>query len=250
MTALAVERLSAWAGARRLLSDVSLTLEKNRVLAVIGPSGSGKSTFIRCLNRMHELDAGARVAGSVRVHGVEAYAEGIDPIAIRRRVGLVFQQPAVFAHLSIRDNVLVGVRLGHAAPVDADVVVERSLRRAALFDELRDRLDEPATSLSAGERQRLCIARALAVEPEILLLDEPTANLDPVATARIEGLIEELRRSCALVVVTHGMQQAIRISDDTAFLNRGVLVEHGPTTTLFSQPVQLETEEFVTGRFG
>ena len=242
--------LSAWVGERRLLDEVSLTIGRNRVLAIIGPSGSGKSTFIRCLNRMHELEPGARIRGRVAIAGDDIYASGVDAVAVRRRVGLVFQQPAVFPHLSIRDNVLVGLRLAARTVEDPEALVERCLRRTALFEELSSRLDESATTLSAGERQRLCIARALAVEPEVLLLDEPTASLDPIATARIEELIDELKRSYTLVIVTHSMQQAIRISDDTAFLNRGGLVEHGPTQRLFSQPAQLETEEFVTGRFG
>jgi phosphate transport system ATP-binding protein len=244
-----VEGLSAWVGARRILGDVSFSLAPKRVLAIIGPSGSGKSTLIRCLNRMHELEPGARVEGTVRIAGEDIYAAK-DPVGVRRRVGLVFQQPAVFPHLSIRDNVLLGLRLGRGLPEDPDAVVDRCLRRAALLTELRDRLDEPATTLSAGERQRLCIARALAVEPEVLLLDEPTASLDPIATARIEELIDELKRSYALVIVTHSMQQAIRVSDDAAFIDGGRLVEHGLTQRLFSQPTEVQTEEFVTGRFG
>ncbi len=248
--AIAVDDLCARVGKRVLLGGITLDLEQHRVLSVIGPSGCGKSTFLRCLNRMHELTVDGAVTGSVRVFGDDVYALGVDAVKVRRRVGLVMQQPTVFSHLTIRENLLVGLRLAGTVPEDTDPIVDRCLARVALARPLADRLDEPATTLSAGERQRLCIARALAVQPDVLLLDEPTASLDPIATAHIEELIDELKRSYTLVVVTHSMQQAIRISDDTLFINQGRSVEHGPTHRLFSQPVAQETEEFVTGRFG
>jgi phosphate transport system ATP-binding protein len=240
------------------LSGVSLDVHEGTVTAFIGPSGCGKSTFIRCFNRMNDLIPGARVEGSVRYHGQDLYARAVDPVEVRRRIGMVFQKPNPFPK-SIYDNVAFGPRaLG--LKKDLDERVERCLGRAALWDEVKDRLSDSALGLSGGQQQRLCIARALATEPDVLLMDEPASALDPIATARIEDLMHELKRDYTIVVVTHNMQQAARVADMTAFFSvdthedgtgrYGVLVEYDQTTKIFTAPADKRTEDYVTGRFG
>ena len=246
---LAVERLSAWFGATPAVRGVSLSVRANSVLAIIGPSGCGKSTFVRCLNRMHELTPGARSEGGVFLDGEDVYSGDVDPVYLRRRVGMVFQRPNVFPTMSIRDNVLAGLKLNRVKG-DYEAVVEKTLRQTALWDEVKDRLGDSGVLLSGGQQQRLCIARALAVDPDVLLMDEPASALDPIATARIEELIDELKARYTIVIVTHNMQQAIRVSDYTAFLYLGELVEHGATNQIFTQPEKKQTEDYVTGKFG
>jgi phosphate transport system ATP-binding protein len=232
------------------VKGVSLRLPERRVLALIGPSGCGKSTFLRALNRMNDLIPGARVTGSIRLDGEEVLGAGIDPVDLRRRVGMVFQRSNPFPK-SIFENVAYGLRVGGMRDRDEIAArVERSLRGAALWDEVKDRLPESALGLSGGQQQRLCIARALAVEPEVLLMDEPASALDPIATARIEDLIHELKERYTIVIVTHNMQQAARVSDDTAFFYMGELVEVGPTERIFTNPSEQRTEDYVTGKFG
>jgi phosphate transport system ATP-binding protein len=240
------------------VEDVTMTIEPNKVTALIGSSGCGKTTFLRALNRMHELTPGARVEGRVTLDGEDVYGAGIDPVAVRRLVGMVFQQPNPFPTMSIYDNVAAGLNLNarKVSKAQKDGVVERSLRGAHLWDEVKDRLDKPGGGLSGGQQQRLCIARAIAVEPEVLLMDEPCSALDPVATLAIEDLIGELKGRYTIVIVTHNMQQAARASDVTAFFNiggagrPGRLVEVGPTEEIFTKPEKQETEDYVSGRFG
>jgi phosphate transport system ATP-binding protein len=246
---LEVRGLDAWFGGVRAVKSISLSVPPSSVLAIIGPSGCGKSTFIRCLNRMHELTPGARSTGEVLLDGEEVYSGDIDPVHLRRRVGMVFQRPNVFPTMSIRDNVLAGLRLNRVRG-DYEAILERTLRQTALWDEVKDRLDEGGMLLSGGQQQRLCIARALAVEPEVLLMDEPASALDPIATAKIEELIDELKEQYTIVIVTHNMQQAIRVSEYTAFLYMGELVEHGTTRQVFTSPAKKQTEDYVTGKFG
>jgi phosphate transport system ATP-binding protein len=247
----AVRGLSAWFGGQQVLRAIDLDLPDRDVTAIIGPSGCGKSTFIRCLNRMHELVPGARAEGTVWLDGEDVYDRSVDPVLLRRRVGMVFQKPNPFPTMSIRENVLSGLRLtGALARGRADEVVERGLRQAALWDEVKDRLDRGGGTLSGGQQQRLCIARALAVGPEVLLMDEPCSALDPIATARIEDLIQELRRDYAVVIVTHNMQQAARVSSRTAFFLLGELVEMDETKRIFTAPHDPRTEDYVTGKFG
>lgn len=249
--AIRTEKLSAWFGTHQVLKEITLAMPAKCVTAIIGPSGCGKTTFIRCLNRMHEVVPGARVSGRVIIHGEEIYGPQVDPVLLRRRVGMVFQKPNPFPAMSIYDNVAAGVRLnGLKHRENLDDVVERSLRQAALWDEVKDRLREPATHLSGGQQQRLCIARALAVEPEVLLFDEPCSALDPVATEKIESLLYELKGHYAIVIVTHNMQQAARVSDYTGFLLSGELVEFDETTKIFTNPSDSKTEAYITGRFG
>jgi phosphate transport system ATP-binding protein len=244
------EDLRAWFGKTEALRGVSVPIVKNRVTAVIGPSGCGKSTLIRCFNRMHEVVEFARVEGRVLLDGVDIYARGIDPVLVRRRVGMVFQRPNPFPTMSIRDNVLAGLKLNKVEPNREDEIVEKALGKAALWDEVKDVLNRSGVSLSSGQQQRLCIARALALEPEVLLMDEPCSALDPIATAKIEGLIHELRKRYTIVIVTHNMQQAARVSHYTAFLYMGELVEYNLTDTLFTQPNNQRTEDYITSRFG
>ncbi|HTP27023.1 MAG TPA: phosphate ABC transporter ATP-binding protein PstB [Anaeromyxobacteraceae bacterium] len=244
-----VERLQVWFGDRHVLRDVSIDVPALSVLAVIGPSGCGKSTFLRCLNRMHELVPGARVDGGVFLDGGNLYARGIDPVQLRRRVGMVFQRPNPFPTMSVYDNVAAGLRL-NGFRGDLDEIVAHCLVQAALWDEVKDRLRHSALSLSGGQQQRLCIARALAVEPEVLLMDEPASALDPIATAKIEELMHELKERYTIVIVTHNMQQAARVSDRTAFFYMGELVETGPTEKIFTNPHEQRTEDYVTGKFG
>ena len=244
-----VRALNAWFLTTHPLRDVSLTVPENSVLAIIGPSGCGKSTFVRCINRMHELVPGARQSGKVLVDGQDLHARRVDPVNLRRRVGMVFQRPNPFPTMSIFDNVIAGLRL-NGVRGDYAEVAENSLRQAALWDEVKDRLQQSALSLSGGQQQRLCIARALSIEPEVLLMDEPASALDPIATAKIEELIHELRASLTIVIVTHNMQQAARVSDATAFFYLGELIEHGATEQIFTNPREPRTEDYVTGKFG
>jgi phosphate transport system ATP-binding protein len=246
---LTIEHLNAWYGSNHALHDVSLVVPPRSVMAAIGPSGCGKSTFLRCLNRMHELVPGARAEGRLLLDGQDLLGREVDPVVLRRRVGMVFQRPNPFPTMSVRDNVAAGLKL-NGAKGSHDEIVERTLRQAALWDEVKDRLDASALSLSGGQQQRLCIARALAVEPEVLLMDEPASALDPIATAKIEDLIHELKARYTIVIVTHNMQQAARVSDQTAFFYMGDLIEVGPTEKIFTNPEQQRTEDYVTGKFG
>jgi phosphate transport system ATP-binding protein len=247
---ITVERFSFWYGQRQALHDIDLAIRPRAVTALIGPSGCGKSTFLRSLNRLNALIPGVRHAGSIRLDGEELYASGMDVVALRQRVGMVFQRWNPFPK-SIYDNVSYGPRInGVRARRELDEIVEASLRRAALWDEVKDRLRESALTLSGGQQQRLCIARALANDPEVLLLDEPASALDPIATQRIEELVYELKRELTIVIVTHNLQQAARVSDDTAFFFLGQLVEAGPTQQLFTSPREERTDAYITGRFG
>jgi len=245
--------LDAYFGATHAVRGVSLDLVDGDVTAVIGPSGCGKSTLLRCLNRMHETVPNARVEGEVHLDGRDIYARGVNPIAVRRRIGMVFQRPTPFPTMSVRDNVAAGLKVaedgmpGRAAVND---IVEAALQRAALWDEVKDRLTSSATALSGGQQQRLCIARAIATRPAVLLLDEPTASLDPLSTQKVEELVYELRREITVVIVTHNMQQAARVSDTTAFMLMGELIEAAPTRALFTSPRDQRTEAYITGRFG
>jgi len=244
-------RLTALYGRRAVVKDVSILFPAHTVSAVIGPSGCGKSTFLRCMNRMHELSEGGWVTGRVLLDGADIYDDGLDPVQLRRRIGMVFQRPTPFPTMSIYDNVAAGLRVnGHRSRRELDEVVERALRQAALWDETKDRLRHSALALSGGQQQRLCIARALAPQPEVLLLDEPTASLDPAGTQHIEELCHELKRLYTIVIVTHNMQQAARVSDYTAFFYLGDLIEVGRTEVLFTRPAQERTEAYITGRFG
>ena len=244
------ELLHAWFGKTEALKGISIPVVHNRVTAIIGPSGCGKSTLIRCLNRMHEVVSGARVTGQVLLDGVDIYGRRVDPVLVRRRVGMVFQRPNPFPTMSIRDNVLAGLRLNGMKLGNVDEIVERALHRTALWDEVKDILSRSGSSLSGGQQQRMCIARALALDPEVLLMDEPCSALDPIATAKIEELIHELGQRYTIAIVTHNMQQAARVSHYTAFLYLGELVEYSETNTLFTKPSNPRTEDYITGRFG
>ncbi|WP_428264471.1 phosphate ABC transporter ATP-binding protein PstB [Haliangium sp.] len=250
-TKVRVRGLNAWFGTHQVLHEVSMDIPERQVTAVIGPSGCGKSTFIRCINRMHELVPGARMEGSIQLDGEDVYRERVDPVLLRRRVGMVFQKPNPFPSMSIRDNVLSGMRLTRRAiGAHGNAIVESALRQAALWDEVKDKLNEPGTSLSGGQQQRLCIARTLAVEPDVVLMDEPCSALDPIATARIEDLLHELRRHYTIIIVTHNLQQATRVSDRTGFFFTGELVEYDATDKLFTSPSDRRTEDYITGKFG
>ena len=242
--------LYAYFGRAEVLKGISLPIAEKQVTAVIGPSGCGKSTFVRCLNRMHEVVPGARATGQVLLDTQDIYHSDVDPVRVRRRVGMVFQKPNPFPTMSIRDNVLAGLRLNGDRPDDPDSVVEKMLQRVALWDEVKDILGRAGTGLSGGQQQRLCIARSLALEPEVLLMDEPCSALDPIATARVEELIHELRKSYTIVIVTHNMQQAARVANFTAFFYLGMLVEHDRTDVIFTRPTEQRTEDYITGRFG
>ena len=245
-----IDHVSLWYGATRALKDVDMTIPKQRITAYIGPSGCGKSTLLRCLNRMNDLVDGVRIEGAIRIGGTDVYDPGLDVTELRKRVGMVFQKSNPFPK-SIFENVAYGPRiLGVRNRGDLDGIVERSLRAAALWAEVSDRLHDSALGLSGGQQQRLCIARAIAVEPDVLLMDEPCSALDPIATARIEELMLELRASYTIVIVTHNMQQAARVSDYTGFLLLGELVEFGVTRELFTNPRHKKTEDYITGRFG
>lgn len=245
-----VVELTASFGDKRVLHALSVPIHENRVTAVIGASGCGKSTLLRCINRMHEIVPGARVSGVVRAFGVDVYGPRVDPAELRRRIGIVFQRPATFPGASVRDDALAGYVLAGHRPRGADEIVERILRRVALWNEVKDQLGRPSAELSMGQQQRLCIARCLALEPEVLLMDEPCSSLDPIATARVEELLNELRSTVTVVLVTHNMQQAARVADYVAFLDRGELVEHTPSRILFTNPRDPRTEAYITGRFG
>lgn len=245
------ENLNAWFGVTHALKDISIGIRPNTVTAIIGPSGCGKSTFIRCLNRMHELVHGARVSGKIFFDGEDINAPNIDPVSVRRRIGMVFQKPNPFPTMSIYDNVAVGLRLnGTRDRKILDETVQSSLKLAFLWDEVKDDLKKPGTSLSGGQQQRLCIARALAVKPEVILMDEPCSALDPIATAKIEELIISLKEKFTVIIVTHNMQQAARVSDYTAFLYLGKLIEYGEPRQIFENPRNELTENYITGRFG
>jgi phosphate transport system ATP-binding protein len=255
--AIRIEALSAWYGTRRAITDISLNIRRNAVTAIIGPSGSGKSTLLRCIDRMHELVPGARVSGTVEYEGLNIYDRNIDPAAIRRTIGMVFQQPNPFPTMSIADNVAAPARFNGLVKSKADqaALVEQCLRDAALWDEVKDKLNHAGTTLSGGQQQRLCIARALALRPQVLLMDEPASALDPIATQQIEELMQNLKRDYTIVIVTHNMQQAARSSDVTAFMTMGsdragYLVEVGQTSQVFTNPRERLTEDYVSGRFG
>jgi phosphate transport system ATP-binding protein len=244
------ENLNFYYGDKRALKDINISCAEKHVTAIIGPSGCGKSTFIRSLNRMNDVLMGIRVEGRVLLDGEDIYAPGTDVVALRRKVGMVFQKPNPFPK-TIYDNIAYGLRInGFRKKHKLDAIVERSLRQAALWDEVKDRLTDNAYDLSGGQQQRLCIARALAVEPEVILFDEPCSAIDPVATARIEDLIQELKKLYTVVIVTHNMQQAARVSDFTAFMMLGDLVEFGKTEKVFTNPENKITEDYITGRFG
>jgi phosphate transport system ATP-binding protein len=245
--------LSAFFGDTAAVRDVSISIPQNAVTAIIGPSGCGKSTLLRCFNRMHETVPGARVEGAVEILGSSIYGENTSPIAVRRHVGMVFQRPTPFPTMSIRANVAAGLRVdpkSHASRGATDEIVEEALQRAGLWAEAKDRLDESAIALSGGQQQRLCIARALATRPRVLLLDEPTASLDPLSTQKVEELVYDLRTTVTVVIVTHNLQQAARVSDGTAFLLMGELIEFASTSEMFTAPRDPRTESYITGRFG
>jgi len=248
-----LQSLSCFYGSFRAVRDISLQVPRNKITAIIGPSGCGKSTLLRSFNRMNDLVDSARIEGQILYHGVDLYADGVDPVEVRRRIGMVFQKPNPFPK-SIYDNVAFGPRVaGYRG--DMDELVERSLKRAAIWDEVHDKLRQPGTALSGGQQQRLCIARAIAVEPDVILMDEPCSALDPIATLKIEELMRELKENYTIVIVTHNMQQAARASDYTAFLTMGedragYLVEMAPTQELFTRPANRITEDYITGRFG
>jgi phosphate transport system ATP-binding protein len=254
---LEVQDLSAWYGNTLAIKHISMSIKSLAITAIIGPSGCGKSTFIRCLNRMHEVSHGGRVEGCILLDGKDIYARDVDPVILRQRIGMVFQKPTPFPTMSVFDNVAAGLRLTRlwTRRWELEEVVESSLRQSALWDEVKDKLNQSGASLSGGQQQRLCIARALAVEPEIILLDEPCSALDPAATLKIEDLMRSLAKQYTIVIVTHNMQQAARVSDMAAFLmmeadRAGVLVEYGPTSQLFTNPKDKRTEDYITGRFG
>ena len=247
-----VKDLNIFYGDFKAVADVAMSVEPRSVTAFIGPSGCGKSTFLRTLNRMHEVIPGAYVQGSVAMDGVDLYGSDIDPVAVRRQVGMVFQRPNPFPTMSIAENVLAGIKLNNKriSKGDAQDVVEASLRGANLWNEVKDRLNRPGSGLSGGQQQRLCIARSLALEPEVLLMDEPCSALDPIATARVEELIHDLRKTYTIVIVTHNMQQAARVANFTAFFYLGKLIEHDRTDVIFTRPKEQRTEDYITGRFG
>ncbi len=248
---LSVKNLKAYFGQHMAVKDVSIEFKRKEVHALIGPSGCGKSTFLRCLNRLHEEVSGARVEGQVLLAGENIYGAGVDAVSVRRSVGMVFQKPNPFPSMSIYDNVVAGLRLaGVRRRSILDEVVERCLRHAALWDEVKDKLNASGMSLSGGQQQRLCIARALAVSPPVILMDEPTSALDPISTAKIEELVVELKNEVTVIIVTHNMQQAARISNQTAFFLLGDLVENGITSRIFTKPKDARTEQYITGRFG
>ena len=244
--------LTAFFGQNRAVHDISMDIQENQVTAIIGPSGCGKSTFVRCLNRMHEVIPAARAEGEVLLDGENIYEPEVDPVKVRRRIGMVFQKPTPFPTMSIEDNVAAGLKLNGVglSRSEKDRLVEKALRQAALWEEVKDRLRLPGGSLSGGQQQRLCVARALAVEPEVLLMDEPCSALDPISTARIEELLLELKANYTIVIVTHNMQQAARTADMTAFFFAGELIEFGETRQIFTNPSRRETEDYITGRFG
>jgi phosphate transport system ATP-binding protein len=250
-SAVEAQGLNAWFGSLHVIKDLSMTARARSVTAIIGPSGSGKSTLIRCFNRMHEEVRGARLTGKVLFGGSDMYASGTDPVDVRRRIGMVFQRPTPFPTMSVLENAVAGLRLGsRLGKSEMRTRGEDALRWAGLWDEVKDRLNHPGGGLSGGQQQRLCIARALAVQPEVLLMDEPASALDPGSTLRIEELIEKLKTEYTVIIVTHNMQQATRVADDTVFMLDGEVVEAGPTETIFNRPSDNRTEDYVNGRFG
>ncbi len=250
-TLLRTDKLSAYFQTVEAVKGISIGVDRQEIVALIGPSGCGKSTFLRCLNRLHEEVPGATVAGKVVLEGEDIYDSGVDPVKIRRKVGMVFQKPNPFPSMTIFDNVVAGLRLANVTRRSLlEEVVETSLRKAALWEEVKDKLKAPGTSLSGGQQQRLCIARALAVAPPVILMDEPTSALDPISTAKIEELIVQLKSSVTVVIVTHNMQQAARISDKTGFFLMGELIEFDNTRSIFTNPKDRRTEDYITGRFG
>lgn len=246
-----VQNLNAWFGKKQVLYDINIRIKSSAVTAVAGPSGCGKTTFLRCLNRMHELTPGARVSGRVLLDGKNIYDEDVDPVNIRRRIGMVFQKPNPFPNMSIYDNVVAGLKLNGVKDKKVlDAVVENTLKAVGLWDEVKNELSKPGTSLSGGQQQRLCIARALAVNPEVLLMDEPTSALDPISSARIETLIRRLAKDYTIIIVTHNIQQAARISDYIVFLYLGRIIEYGRTEDVFENPENELTEKYITGKIG
>ena len=248
---VSVRNLSSWFGTKQALKDVNLDVKDETITALIGPSGCGKTTLIRCLNRMNEMTAGASVRGNVFLDDIDIYGKNVDPVIIKRRMGMVFQKPNPFPTMSIFDNVAAGLKLnGIRDKRLINEIVEESLKGAALWEEVKDELGKPGISLSGGQQQRLCIARALAMQPEILLMDEPTSALDPIASAKIEDLMNDLKKDLTIIIVTHNMQQAARVSDYTAFMYLGELVEYGPTKQIFESPRKELTERYISGKFG
>lgn len=246
-----IENVNGWYGTKRVLKNINLNVKEKTVTAFIGPSGCGKTTLIRCLNRMHEMTPGARAEGRVVVDGIDIYDKSIDPVIIRRRIGMVFQKPNPFPTMSIFDNVAAGLKLnGMTNKTIIREIVEESLRNAALWEEVKNQLEQPGMSLSGGQQQRLCIARALAMQPEVLLMDEPTSSLDPLGSSKIEELVRVLKDSVTIIIVTHNMQQAGRVSDFTAFMYLGDLIEYGATSQIFMKPEKELTERYISGKFG
>ncbi|MGA7827860.1 MAG: phosphate ABC transporter ATP-binding protein PstB [Geobacteraceae bacterium] len=246
-----IENLNVYFGGNRAVKDINIDFQENKVTAIIGPSGCGKSTVLRSINRMHDLIASARVTGNIIFDNMDIYGKNVDPVQIRRRIGMVFQKPNPFPAMTIYDNVIAGYKLiGRLKKQEADQIVEDSLKKVALWDEVKDRLKTSGMDLSGGQQQRLCIARTIAVKPEVLLMDEPCSALDPIATAKIEELINELKEQYTVAIVTHNMQQAARVSDNTAFLYLGELIEFDNTAKIFTNPDKKHTEDYITGRFG
>ncbi|MDP9290257.1 MAG: phosphate ABC transporter ATP-binding protein PstB [Thermoproteota archaeon] len=246
-----MKKLEAWFGTKQAIKDVSLDVKENTITAIIGPSGCGKTTLIRCLNRMHEMTPSSRSRGQVIIDGIDIYDRNIDPVIIKRRIGMVFQKPNPFPTMSIYDNVAAGLKLNGVKDRQLiDEIVKESLQGAGLWDEVKNELDKPGMGLSGGQQQRLCIARALAMQPEVLLMDEPTSALDPMASSKIEELVHDLKQELTIIIVTHNMQQAARVSDYTAFMYLGELVEYGPTKKIFENPQKELTERYISGKFG
>jgi len=248
---VSIKNLEAWFGTKQALKNINLDVKEKTVTAVIGPSGCGKTTLIKCLNRMHEMTPGAKAKGQVIIDGLDIYDRNIDPVIIKRRVGMVFQKPNPFPTMSIYDNVAAGLKLNGIKDKQLmDYIVKESLEGAALWDEVKNDLGKPGMGLSGGQQQRVCIARALAMQPEVLLMDEPTSALDPMASSKIEDLVHDLKKRYTVIIVTHNMQQAARVSDDTAFMYLGELIEHNPTKKIFENPEKELTERYISGKFG
>ena len=248
---VSIKKLEAWFGTKQALKDINLDVKENTITAIIGPSGCGKTTLIRCLNRMHEMTPSSRSKGQVIIDGIDIYDRNIDPVIIKRRIGMVFQKPNPFPTMSIYDNVAAGLKLNGVKDRQLiDEIVKESLQGAGLWEEVRNELDRPGMGLSGGQQQRLCIARALAMQPEVLLMDEPTSALDPMGSSKIEELVHDLEQELTIIIVTHNMQQAARVSDYTAFLYLGELVEYGPTKKIFENPEKELTERYISGKFG
>ena len=248
---VSIKKLEAWFGTKQALKDVSLDVKENTITAIIGPSGCGKTTLIRCLNRMHEMTPSSRSRGQVIIDGINIYDRNIDPVIIKRRIGMVFQKPNPFPTMNIYDNVAAGLKLNGVKDRQLiDEIVKESLQGAGIWEEVKNELDKPGMGLSGGQQQRLCIARALAMQPEVLLMDEPTSALDPMASSKIEELVHDLKQELTIIIVTHNMQQAARVSDYTAFMYLGELVEYGPTKKIFENPEKELTERYISGKFG